>query len=99
MPRPLLGRVKNVGLFLVRSMPYIMQALGIIGTIAMFLVGGGIISHIFHLPIYVFEMLQNLVIGTVVGFAALVLLGVLKPLIWKKKAEAETETEVEAETD
>ena len=86
---------KKVGLFLVRSMPYIMQALGIIGTIAMFLVGGGIISHIFHLPIYVFEMLQNLVIGTVVGFAALVLLGVLKPLISKKKAKAETEVEAE----
>lgn len=58
---------KVIGQLLVNSMPYIMKTLGIVGTIAMFLVGGGIVSHIFHLPLYLPEILQNLVIGLVVG--------------------------------
>lgn len=36
---------KKVGLGLVASVPYIMKALGIIGTTAMFLVGGSIVLH------------------------------------------------------
>lgn len=37
--------MKKFGVFLVRSMPYLMKFLGIAGTVAMFLVGGGIITH------------------------------------------------------
>lgn len=36
---------KKVGMFLINSMPYIMKTLTFVGTIAMFLVGGGIIMH------------------------------------------------------
>jgi len=58
---------KKLGMALVRSMPYTMKALGIIGTIAMLLVGGGIIAHTFHTPYYTNEHLQNLVIGFAAG--------------------------------
>ena len=37
--------VRRLGSFLVRSMPYFMKLLSIVGTIAMLLVGGGIILH------------------------------------------------------
>ena len=36
---------KNIGLSILKSAPYLMKSLGIIGTVAMFLVGGGIIAH------------------------------------------------------
>lgn len=35
----------HVGQALLKSAPYLMRSLGIIGTIAMFMVGGGILSH------------------------------------------------------
>ena len=62
---------KNFGNFLVQSMPKIMKGLGLVGTIAMFLVGGGIITHIFHLPVLTIEIVQNLVMGIIVGSLAL----------------------------
>lgn len=58
---------KKIGLSLVKAMPYTMKALGIIGTLAMFLVGGGIISHTFHLTYYLPELLQNLLLGVIAG--------------------------------
>jgi predicted DNA repair protein MutK len=39
------GAVRRVGRLLVSSMPYLLTALGIIGTAAMIWVGGGIILH------------------------------------------------------
>ncbi len=65
----------SFGMALVNSMPYFMRALSVIGTIAMLLVGGGIIVHIFHLHHYVNEHLQNLIIGLVLG---LICCGLLK---------------------
>lgn len=66
---------KKIGMIFVQSMPYTMKLLGIVGTIAMFLVGGGIISHTFHIPHYTFEIVQNLIIGLVVGTVALIIVG------------------------
>lgn len=63
---------KRIGLSMVRAMPYMMKILGIVGTIAMFLVGGGIISHTFHLPIFTFELLQNLILGLLAGLILLI---------------------------
>ncbi len=40
--------LQKVGLALVNSAPYLMKLLTIIGTIAMFLVGGGILTHSIH---------------------------------------------------
>lgn len=58
---------KKVGMGFVKSMPYTMKGLGIVGTAAMLLVGGGIIVHIFHLPHYMNDHLQNLIIGLLAG--------------------------------
>lgn len=62
---------KKLGLSMVRAMPYTMKGLGIIGTIAMFLVGGGIIMHVFHFPYYLPEFLQNFVMGVLSGLVTL----------------------------
>lgn len=58
---------KRLGMVLVSSMPYTMRGLGIVGTLAMFLVGGGILSHAFHIPYFTLEVLQNLIVGLVFG--------------------------------
>ncbi len=41
--------LEKTGMWLVNSAPYLMKLLTIVGTIAMFLVGGGILSHSIHL--------------------------------------------------
>ncbi len=64
-------KYKRVGSVFVRSMPYIMKGLGIVGTLAMLLVGGGIISHTFHFPHWLNEYLQNMIVGIVTGFICL----------------------------
>jgi predicted DNA repair protein MutK len=43
------GSSAAIGSMMVRSMPFIMRTLSVVGTLAMFLVGGGIIAHGFHL--------------------------------------------------
>lgn len=63
---------KRIGLILVSSMPNIMKSLGIIGTIAMFLVGGGIVVHTFHIPYFLPELIQNLIIGLSCGILTLI---------------------------
>lgn len=84
-----------VGKGLLFTMPWFMKALSVIGTIAMFLVGGGIFAHnlpaIHHfveklgIPPHL-SFLVDLVIGIVVGIiACLVLLPLIK-LFSKKKA-------------
>jgi predicted DNA repair protein MutK len=62
---------KKIGMPMVSSMPYIMRGLGVIGTIAMFLVGGGILSHIFHIPIYIPSILQDMILGLLTGLSVL----------------------------
>ncbi len=74
---------KKFGYVLVRMMPYLMKGLGIIGTIAMFLVAGGIFSHAFHFPIYIYEHLQNLVLGMMAGNLVLVALFIIKKVVKK----------------
>lgn len=62
---------QKVGLSLVRSMPYTMKTLGIVGTLAMLLVGGGIVAHTFHIPYYINVHLENLIIGFMAGLGVL----------------------------
>ena len=72
---------KRSGKALVYSMPYFMKGLGMVGTTAMFLVGGGIITHLFHIKTIGPEFLTNLVIGIFLGLIAVGLLsglGLLK---------------------
>lgn len=40
--------LRAIGLWLLKIMPYFMKALSVIGTLAMFLVGGGILTHALH---------------------------------------------------
>lgn len=80
------GREK-AGMIFVRAMPYIMRGLGILGTAAMLLVGGGIMVHTFHLPILINEHLDNLVIGSITGAICLGLMS-LKSLFKQDTKEA-----------
>ncbi len=75
---------KKTGMSFVNSMPFIMKGLGIVGTLAMLLVGGGIIVHIFHLPLYLNEHIQNLIIGFLAGFVVLGLVSLKKIFPIKK---------------
>ncbi len=73
----LLARMlKALGALLVASLPWVIRALGVIGTIAMLLVGGGMFTHNLHALHRAAEVMPaffiNLLIGGVVG---LVLVG------------------------
>jgi hypothetical protein len=63
---------KKTGSRLVFSMPILMKGLGILGTTAMFLVGGGIFNHQFHLHPYAPELIQNLLLGLLIGLISLI---------------------------
>jgi hypothetical protein len=64
---------KKLGVGLVNSMPVIMKALGIIGTLAMLMVGGGIFIHVLHLPLIMPEIVQSLLLALIVGALMLIL--------------------------
>lgn len=74
---------KKVGLALVNSMPYMMKGLGIIGTIAMLLVGGEIISHTFHFPEVIPSLLQYIGIALIAGLIIVIPFEIFQKL--KKK--------------
>tara|TARA_R110002072_G_scaffold64203_8_gene159955 strand:+ start:49745 stop:50548 length:804 start_codon:yes stop_codon:yes gene_type:complete len=67
------GMIK-IGNAIIQSMPYAMKGLGIIGTLAMLLVGGGIISHTFHLEQYLNAHIQNLILGFVAGVLIVIIM-------------------------
>lgn len=84
-----------VGKGLLFAMPWFMKGLSVIGTIAMFLVGGGIFTH--NLPIIHhfietlninpnFAFLVDLVVGIIVGIIACMIILPLIKLFSKKKA-------------
>lgn len=72
----LAGILSALGSFLVASLPWVIRALGLIGTIAMLLVGGGMFTHNLHALHHAAEVMPaffiNLLIGGAVG---LVLVG------------------------
>jgi len=76
----------SIGSTLVKALPWVIKSLGIIGTLAMLLVAGGIFIHNFHqlhewlhaLP----SLLSELLVGLVIGF---VVLGIIKLFLWLKK--------------
>jgi len=83
--------VQNAGSLLVTSLPHVIRALGVIGTIAMLLVGGGIYTHNIHsLHHYlgaIPAIVANLLVGIVVGGVLLAIqLAVKKVLPTKKTA-------------
>ncbi|MBC6998348.1 DUF808 domain-containing protein [Cytophaga sp. FL35] len=77
----------KVGRFFVNALPVVIKGLGIIGTIALLLVSGGIFSHnvpfLHHLFPSLPAMLVEFLLGLVIGFIVLfIVLGVKK--IFKK---------------
>ncbi len=73
-------KFQKIGLFLIRLMPKIMKGLGLVGTTAMFIVGGGIFSHHFNLHFLEIEIIQNIIVGLIVGFLAVITVSVISKL-------------------
>ncbi len=73
----------TIGNFLITLMPKIIKFLAVVGTFAMILVGGGILSHNIH-PIeeLFFEniplILNHLLVGFIIGFLLLLIINILK---------------------
>lgn len=85
---------KTIGLGLVKSLPIIIKALAVIGSIAMILVAGGIYVHNIHYLHDFFKnipsILSELIVGLIVGFIALPLINVfikIKQVIFKDKKQ------------
>lgn len=79
--------LETVGLGLVKSLPVLVRALAVIGTLAMILVGGGIFVHNWHfLHDLVHDMpaiLGELLVGLAVGMVAVVLYKLWKSVFKK----------------
>lgn len=69
--------IKWFGSLLVSSLPWIIRTLGIIGTLAMLLVGGGMFTHnvpqIHHAVVFLPSLLADLLLGVAVGAVVLLL--------------------------
>ena len=80
----------KIGRGLVNTLPYIIRGLGIIGTIAMVLVGGGIFVHNIHLIHDLVHSLPKILgeflAGLVIGFVAYAIMTPLKKMFKKKSA-------------
>lgn len=65
------GLLEKLGLFLIASLPHIIRGLGVIGTIAMLMVGGGMFTHnipaVHHALEFMPSLLSTLVCGLIVG--------------------------------
>lgn len=69
--------LKTIGTGFVNAMPYIIKTIGVVGTVAMLAVGGGIIVHETHM-LHVFDetikdiplggFLSEIIVGGIVGF-------------------------------
>ncbi|MUP46579.1 DUF808 domain-containing protein [Gramella sp. BOM4] len=76
----------KVGQFLINALPWVIKSLGVIGTIALMLVSGGIFVHNLH---FIHDLVHSLpsilgefLVGLVVGFLVLPIVNLLKKL-WR----------------
>ena len=80
---------KIIGTGLVKTLPYVIRSLTIIGTIAMILVAGGIFVHNLHfvhdffLPLP--TILGEFIVGLIVGFTSLFIFKIILKIISTKK--------------
>ncbi len=76
------GALRALGRGLLGAAPRLMKFLGVAGTVAMFLVGGGILTHALHLvpPNLALALLTDLAVGAAAGAVALGAVLVLKRL-------------------
>lgn len=88
------GVIKGIGTALVKTLPFLIRALAVIGTLAMILVAGGIFSHNIH---YMEELVQNLepiapviliefIIGLLVGIISLIIFKVFMKIKGSKES-------------
>ncbi|QDH80827.1 DUF808 domain-containing protein [Echinicola soli] len=81
------GFLFTVGQGLVNALPIVIKALGIIGTLALLLVAGGIFTHniefLHHFAPVVPGMAKDFVVGLIVGFIALLIFKGVTKLIGK----------------
>ncbi len=74
--------LERTGALLVASLPQIIRALGIIGTVAMLLVGGGMFTHnipaVHHALAFIPSLLADFLVGIAVGGVVLILLKVVQ---------------------
>ncbi len=80
---------KSIGTGLVKTLPIIVRGLGVVGTLAMILVAGGIFVHNIH---YIHDLVHALpailgefLVGLVVGFVSLLLFKAFSGMIGAKK--------------
>lgn len=82
---------KFIGNFLIRALPIVIKSLSIIGTIALVLVSGGIFNHniafFHHFLEFLPSMIRDFAVGLLVGFAAFLVLKLVKK-VWPKKTES-----------
>jgi hypothetical protein len=76
----------TIGKFLINALPVIIKALGVIGTIALLLVAGGIFVHnldfLHHFLNFLPGILKDFITGLLIGISVLFLIKGLKAL-WK----------------
>ena len=86
--------LKTIGTAFVKAMPYIIKTIGIVGTIAMLAVGGGIIVHETHMlkafdeTIKVIPLggfVSEIVVGIIVGFVTAKIVPLFSGLFKKSK--------------
>jgi uncharacterized protein len=86
--------LKKIGDGFVNSMPHIIKTIGIVGTVAMLAVGGGIIvheTHIFHSfdevlkSIPLAELFVQIVFGGIVGYIAVKIVPIIEAVLAKFK--------------
>lgn len=82
------GLVENMGIFLIRALPWVIKSLAVLGTIALLLVSGGIYVHNIHslhdLLHGIPSMLAEFLVGLSVGFVCLLVVNVFTKLFGGK---------------
>lgn len=85
---------KTIGTGFVNAMPHIIKSIGIVGTVAMLAVGGGIIVHETHLFHSIDEIIKSIpfggfiseiILGGIVGFITVKVVPIIEPIFAKFK--------------
>lgn len=83
------GWRNRLGQVLIKLSPKIVKVLGIVGTIAMFLVGGGIVAHFFHVSLIPQEDSNNMIVGIISGSIVFFIVEVFHYISHKLKSKKE----------
>jgi len=90
------GFLSVLGQVLVRALPIVIKILGVVGTIALLMVSGGIFHHYIdvvhhwvseHVPSYIPEQIPQFGLGIVFGLAAVLVMTVVSKFISAVKAD------------